>query len=253
MDYDALQRCGLTKSEIDVYIALLRTGPTTITPLKNAIHVHPSKLYEHISSLEKKGLVAFTNTKKGKQFTASSPDSLLTLLNKKSQEIEQTKVSVEKTVHDLKTIIPEKKDEMPTMVYEGFDGFRQVYTDIILNKLKKGDTFYVMGAKVLANIKMENFFVQLHNKRAEKGIRFKILYNFDARYYAKKRAEIPLTEARYLPKKIPIPLYCVIAKDCVTLHYMTEKTSLSFLIKNKEIADGHLQYFNLMWRLGRSP
>ena len=100
---------------------------------------------------------------------------------------------------------------------------------------------------------MENFFKEHHKERLKKGIKLKIIFNFDGIKFARERDKLPLTKSRYLPKKIPIPSYLIIVKDTLAIIYMTEKSCLSFVIKNKEIADGHLQFFNLMWKLARKP
>ncbi len=251
MDISVLQKLGLTKSETDVYVTLLRTGPATITPLKNAVHIHPSKIYEHIHSLEKKGLVSFITTTKGKTFSASHPESLITMMDNRILEIEKTKSALQKTVHELKTIQPERKEELPAMVYEGFNGFRQIFSDIVLN-MKSGDVYYVLGANVV-NKTMEIFFAKFNEERIKRGIRQKIIFNFDNIEYAKRRAKLKFAEIRYLPKKIPVPAYIVIAGDNLLILYMTEKSALTFVIKNKDIAAGHLNYFNIMWRFARKP
>ncbi|MFC2143175.1 TrmB family transcriptional regulator [Candidatus Aenigmatarchaeota archaeon] len=254
METKILQKLGLTKSEIEVYVTLLRLGSSTITPIKNKINIHPSKIYEHLNNLKKKGLVSYIKKQDARYFIASEPESITRILKEKMEALEKMKPDVSNLITALKSIPREKIEEPPAMIYEGTEGFKQMIRMLGIDTLEKGDTYYVLGAKEIPVMHMTGFFKDFHKERIKKGIKVKILFNFNARRIAKERAKQTLSESKYLPKKIPIPSYLVISKDRVAILYSTlRKSSFCVVIRNQEIVNGHLQFFNMMWKLGRKP
>jgi len=59
---------------------------------------------------------------------------------------------------------------------------------------------------------------------------------------------MPLTEVRYLPKKMVSPVWIEIFKDNVVIGHIKGRNAVLFLIKDKEIAKGYLDYFDLIWK-----
>jgi small nuclear ribonucleoprotein (snRNP)-like protein len=55
------------------------------------------------------------------------------------------------------------------------------------------------------------------------------------------------TEVRYLPKKIISPVWIEIHKETVLIGHIKEFDAIVFLITDKEIVKGYLDYFNLIW------
>jgi sugar-specific transcriptional regulator TrmB len=251
MDTSLLEKIGLTKAEIEVYIALFRLGPTTITPIKNMIKVHPSKIYEYLNRLIRKGLVTYARKENAKYFQALNPESLNDFLDEKERDIKNLKEAIKPLIRELEVIQPISKEELNANIYEGFSGFKRLYDNIYGRVLSKGDTHYVIGAPLIANKRLEGFFVEGHKLRIKRDIKFKIIFNYDARAFAKKRAKLALTEAAYLPQENVVPAWVDVFGDYVATYFMTESTALAFVIKNKEIAKGYLKYFDVMWEKAR--
>ncbi len=57
MNTAILEKAGLTKNEIKVYLTLVEKGESTSGPLIRAIGINSSKVYESLERLPKKGLV----------------------------------------------------------------------------------------------------------------------------------------------------------------------------------------------------
>ena len=70
MDTKILERVGLTKNEIKIYLALLELGTTTTGPLTRKAGIHASRVYESLNNLIKKGLVSFVIKANIKHFSA---------------------------------------------------------------------------------------------------------------------------------------------------------------------------------------
>ena len=73
---DVLEYLGLTRAEQEVYLALLRLGPSSVTPIKKQIRISASKLYEYLEKLARKGLVTPVQTERQRIYQAADPEAL---------------------------------------------------------------------------------------------------------------------------------------------------------------------------------
>jgi sugar-specific transcriptional regulator TrmB len=61
MNTKILEDIGLTKTEIKIYLALLKLGQSTTTNIIKDAGIHASKVYEFLDKLIKKGLVSYNS------------------------------------------------------------------------------------------------------------------------------------------------------------------------------------------------
>ena len=85
----------------------------------------------------------------------------------------------------------------------------------------------------------------------KKGIVCKYIYDTNVRDYGKLREQMPLTRIRYLPKKMVSPVWIEIFKDYVAIGHIKGRNAVLFLIKDKEISQGYIDYFKLIWGLSK--
>lgn len=249
MDTEILQKMGLSKNEIRTYMALLSLGKTTTGPLVKATSIPSSKIYAILGSLVEKGVVGYVIEGKIKRFSANRPEVLGHLIDLKEHELVRIK-------HEFGTLLPTlaseysvEKRTYSVEILEGLRGIKSVY-DLALNATRKGDTMYTMGYPVLASQLLNAYFREYHRKLNHKGVKANIIYDYDT-WFGKKRARRPHAEQRYLPKGIRTPGFVHIAADYVAIMVVTEKQKTAILIKNREVAESYIQYFNLIWNVSR--
>ena len=167
--------------------------------------------------------------------------------------IKEKKLDLDKKEENLKKIIPQiefmlkeegKKSE--ATIYQGFRGVTNLFRNII-DELKKGDTYYVIGASY-SNVKgLRTFFHNHHLRRAENGINLKMLANEETRgnieLPTKKNAEI-----RYLPQYLATKMEIVIYKNKSFITLWTENP-IAFLIENEEATRSFKTYFDSFWKI----
>ena len=124
METNILEKIGLTKNEISVYISLLELGTTTTGPLTAKSGLHSSRVYESLGKLIDKGLVSFVVKAHRKYFSAADPEAILGLLEREKREVKEL-------IPQLKAIKKEKPMEEKATVYEGYKGVRSVYDAIV--------------------------------------------------------------------------------------------------------------------------
>ena len=247
MNTQILEEIGLTKTEIKIYLALLKLGQSTTTKIVKEAGIHASKVYEFLDKLIQKGLVSYVIKSNKKHFSAAEPEFLKEFLKEKQRGIQEQEKEIEKILPQLKSIRKSGEDIMQSDIYEGLRGVKSVYEKII-STLQKGDTQYIIGAPRIGNELIEGFLLDWHKRRIKKGIKCKYIYDSDVRDYGKVREEMPLTEVRYLPKKIVSPVWIEIFNGNVVIGHIKGRNAVLFLIKDKDIAKSYLDYFDLIWK-----
>ncbi len=243
-------RLGLNKNETTVYLTLSEMGETTTGPLIKKTSIPSSKIYSILGSLIEKGLVGYFIHGGVKTFRANKPLVLRHLLDIKEQELTKLREEVDQSIPLLeKAFFEATNSNYNVEVLEGLRGIKTVY-DLSLSLNKAGGKMYTIGYPLLASTLLNAYFKEFHKKLTARSIRAKVLYDYDT-WFAKKRESRPYADQRYLPKGIKTPAFIHIFNDYVGIMVITEHQKLSILIKNREIAQSYLEYFNLLWRLGK--
>jgi sugar-specific transcriptional regulator TrmB len=250
MNTRILEDLGLTKTEIKIYLSLLKIGQSTTTNIVRDSGIHASKVYEFLDRLIQKGLVSYVIKSNKKYFSASDPKYLKELLREKQVRLKDQELEVDAIIPELMNIKKSKQDEIKSEVYEGLKGVKSVY-EKILTLLKKGDTQYIMGVPKIANDKLEGYVLDWHERREKKGIKCKYIFDSNARNYGKIRKEMRLTDVRYLPNNIISPVWIEIFGDNVIIGHIKGFNAMLFLIQDKEIAKSYLDYFKLIWGISK--
>ena len=248
MELEILRKLSLNDNEIRVYLTLLQTGQTTTGPLVKKTGIPSSKIYHVLERLAEKGLAGYLVHGGVKKFRPNRPIVLRHLLDIREAELAALKNELESALPSLEKEFHAEKSEYKVELLEGTRGIKTVY-DIALSLLGPGEEMYTIGYPLLASEIFNAYFREYHDRIARKGLRAKILYDYDT-WFSKKREARPHADQRYLPKNVRTPAFIHIFRDYVGIMVVTEKQKLSILVKNKEVADSYLQYFLLLWKLG---
>lgn len=249
MDISLLTKLGMTDKEIRVYLALLSLGKTKSGQVVKKTGIPSSKIYHILNSLIEKGLVGYIIQGKVKWFHASKPAALRHLIDVKEEEVTQTRKELENIMPSLEAEFAAEKRDQYVEILEGLRGIKSLY-EHSLQLCSEGETMYTVGYPVLASQLLNAYFKDYHKRLVKRGLRAKILYDYDA-WFVKKREPRPYAEQRYLPKGIHTPAFIHIFRDFVGIMVVTEKQKTCIVIKNKEVAESYMQYFNLLWKFGK--
>ena len=171
MNPKILEEIGLTEGEAKVYLALLRISTTKTGHLIAEAGVSSSKVYKILDRLEKKGLVGHVIKAKTKYFTAMPPKRIVEYLEEKEKTLFEKKEMIKKIVPELEMEQKLAKERSESTLYEGLQAIKNFYNNI-LDDLKAGETYYVLGATYGENFPgLRAFFQNYHTRRAKKKIR----------------------------------------------------------------------------------
>ncbi|MDP1694736.1 MAG: helix-turn-helix domain-containing protein [Candidatus Woesearchaeota archaeon] len=245
-----LQEIGLTKNEIKVYKALLNIGQTTTLQIIKNTGVNTSKVYESLERLLKKGLVSYIIVKNRKNWKAENPSRIKEFLDEEKEKIQEKSKQANQVIANLiKTQNKEKSEEVAYSIFEGIKGIKTA-REKVLEVLKKGETFYLILASYPSDNNLEAYYLDFQKRRALKGINCKYILNEDFKNKEVRREKFTHTEVRYVKPKILTPTWIEIFGDYVSIGILGEHPSV-FLIKNKGVVEGFLNYFDFLWKIAK--
>jgi len=220
MEYEVLEKIGMTKSEIKVYLALIELGSSTTGPLVRRAGVASSKVYEILDKLMEKGLATTYIENNVKYFKPVHPARLQDYLHERKEALEQEEKLLGTLLPSLEARFHEHVTETSVEVFKGYKGVETVFKEMI-RKLHTGDEFLVIGGgdSPTTNMRTKLFFERIHRERSEKGIKLRIIFNEARRKSLHRQALFPSTFPRYLPFGTPSTFN--IYKDTIFLLVMS--------------------------------
>ena len=236
MELKRLEALGLTPKEVDVYIALLGAESASISKLMADANVSRKSIYEILQKLLDKGLVKYTIQDNKKKFAAVSPERFLDILKEKQR-------SIEGILPDLLTKYKEKKEETTVNVFLGKEGMKAITKNI----LNVGTPFCALAYEGKIFDFLKYYMPQFMKEREKRKIHAKIIY---CESFRETNIRPPLSKIKYVSNKMSSPISLVIYGDNINILIFSD-TPLAIHIKSKEIAHSFMNYFNLMWAMGK--
>lgn len=247
---ESLRGIGLTSSEIKVYLALLKLEFSSKGGILKESKTAPSKIYHVLDKLIRKGLVSEIKKNNIKHFSPAPLSKIKDYLKEKKEEIEKQEEELENITKELEKISKHSKNKTHTEVFFGWKGMETVYS-AVLGNLKKGEQAYIIGASKGENPEKNiEFFIKYGKEAISKGVGINIIFNENARQYAKyieKEANVKYKK-RFLD--IDTPAEIVITKGILGIAIMKEEPII-ILIKDKETSESFKQYFNSLWKISK--
>jgi len=245
-----LRTIGLTDSETKVYLALLRLGLTSKGKILKEAKIAPSKVYHVLDKLMDKGLVSMIIKNNVKHFAAAPISRIKDYLDKKKDELAEEEKTLAEVQPQLEALQKRSLEKTTAEIFFGWKGMETAYYSII-DKMKKGQEAYILGASKGADPERSKTFFAKYNKKAlAKGIRVKVIFNENARQYALEgEKEIGMRYSkRFLPITTPVE---VAVTQGITALVMLKEEPLIILIHDKETSESFMSYFKQLWKIAK--
>lgn len=241
MDEKILEEIGFTKNEIKIYLALLRLGASTTGKIIENTGMHRAIVYDTLEKLLQKGIVSFVIKNNRKVFKAYDPERLSKYLEEKQEKLKAI-------LPDLTEIYKVPKISVETNVYEGKEGIKTIFEDILKTKPK---FYYVFasygGAKEILPFYLEHFY----SKSEKLGIRLMGIL-MDTPQGRKRGEELIIhknIELKYMPKEFVSPATTYLYSDKVAFIIWSKETPMAIMVENKNLYESFLNYFNMLWKV----
>lgn len=240
-----LREIGLTDSEINVYLAVLELGDSTKGPITNKSQVTGSKTYEILERLKQKGLITEYLKNKIKHYKAANPKQLLQYLEEKKQKIDSAETQIRSILPQLLAQYNTSIKDSEVELFTGLKGMQAIFYEQI-DIMNPGETAYVIGGtKGIAEEAMIAFFQKIHQLRAEKKIKTKMLYNKRQKMTTQELFnKCAYTQTKYIEHTSPVAIN--IYKDRTVIIIFSSEI-IAIAIKSQDVANSFLEYFNMLW------
>lgn len=130
----ALQLLGLSPKESQFYELLLERGPQTANQLARLSNTKRSTAYLLVDTLLNKKLLTKETTSYKHLLLPVSPDHILSKIKHQRIKLKQTYLSLAKALPDLESTYSASKFKPKIRVYQGENGLRTVWQDILTAK-----------------------------------------------------------------------------------------------------------------------
>ena len=246
MDTRLLEKLGLTKSEIRVYVALLELGASKTGVLTSKAKVSRSKIYEILDKLIEKGLASYVVKENTKYFEAADPRNLKEYVRKKKKELEEQDKELDELMHSLLGLQKSRKEKQKATVFEGFKGIKAVFNDV-LNTMKRGEEYFAFAAgKEYYTTNFSIFIMNYHKKREEKGIKVKLLSNVNIKdRVVKELRGYKNIRFKFTDESTPTSTLIYGSKMFM---FVWSKNPTAILIDSKDIVKQHKEHFMGVWK-----
>ncbi len=170
-----LQQIGLTEKEAKVYLAALTLGKATANDVSKKADLKRPTTYFTLDLLMEKGLVSSIHEGKKQYFMAESPDQLVSVYNKREDELRREGEKLKQIIPDLKKLRPKGEDGPVVKYYSGKLGVLGMVKDLLHEKDTK-EIFMIFPEKEVSQLLSASERQQVRFDRMEQQIGVKALY-----------------------------------------------------------------------------
>lgn len=248
---EILQKAGLNKQEIKVYLAGLESGPVLASKLAQKTGFSRTNTYNILKSLQEKGLV----NKEGKgysiHFTMEPPSRLKEQLERKKEEAAILEKELEKVLPTIKFTQPPFKTAPKVRVFEGAESFKNILGETLKEPTK--ETLSMIGGKEFEKI-IDPIFLKHHvKKRVQLKIRNRTLMKKSAlQEFPRARDKEELRETRYLPPNINIGTTVIIYGNNLAI-ISSQEENFGFIVESRELSHLFKIFFETFWEMSKKP
>ena len=239
----SLEDVGLSRQEAKIYITVLKLGMPKASIIAQKTGMARGGVYYTLKLLKEKGFISEVIKSGVLYYSAATPDNLIVKLEEEKN----------KQMQHLADIVPQLKTlqnialERPTIeFYEGYEGFKTVFTNLI-DKPDQEFRCY-LSSKVLDFL--PHFHEQFRKRRTEKHIMIKTITERTKRLEdIKKLDKKELRETRFndtLFKNNEMLYY--ILKDEIFIIKANKSEQHGIYIKDKDLAEFQKNIFDKLWK-----
>ena len=246
-----LEQIGLTKKEAKIYLTLLETGPQGATTIANKTQINRSTCYLILENLGTKGLVS-THTESNVQFfEAQDPNSLITYITKRQNQLITQQNMIENNMPYLEAIKKENTGSTKTKYYKGTDGVLNLYLETLKTNEKIIYSFLNISQIPLELLEtLETIYVK---ERIQKQIEAKIIYisniNSEDNHESNFKDSESLRNVKYVKTdyNLSVEIQCIGDKTIIT--NFSPNNTFGILIQNSELAESIKTLHKIIWSL----
>lgn len=232
---DALKSIGLHYREIQVYLATLELGESTVTPISKKSGFKRTYCYDILEELKKRKLVDHIEKNGRRHYFAEDPKRI-------EDELKSNLDNFQSSLPELRSIYNKSPEKPKVRYFEGKEGILEIYKEA-----QQTEELLAIGSPSAIYEHIGQEFDEHIKKLLQKKMSIRELITNENKLpeYTKPYKE-PLQEARYLPKDIKINTDMMIYANKLALISYGENVH-AVVIESSGIVDTHKALFEIIW------
>lgn len=234
-----LQEYGLSEKEAKVYIVLLSLGTSTVNNLSKKTNLIRTTTYDILKALKEKGIVSFIVKNRIQYFQAAAPAKLIQILDEK-------KAKINTILPELKSLHLEVSNLPSVELFEGKEGIKSIYQDIITEKKPLSA---ISNTHFIFNV-LPFFTPNFIKSRIKNRIRIRLLNEKtkESVKLMKNKDKQELRETRFIPELKDVAITEYVYGEKVAVLNTNPDDPFGILIRNKDFAKTQKILFDLLWK-----
>jgi sugar-specific transcriptional regulator TrmB len=235
-----LENLGLSEKEMAVYLAALKTGPSTISELALQSDLKRTTVNILVPELVRKGLLVVASKTKRKLYAAASPEQIKGVLEERLSRYMEI-------MPYLQAFSSQRPSQPSVRLYEGIDGIMKLYGD----QLREAKEIYAFIGVQSANAELRRRLLREYvPRRVQKKIWAYVIApdTPESREYRSHDAaalrQTKLVPDEQLPFSVGIEIY---GKTVAIISY-SSKEYFGLRIDSKELANSLRSIFLVFWK-----
>ncbi len=232
---EILQEIGLNEKESKIYLELLKEKSQTASKLAKLTNLNRTTAYLELENLLKLGLANYTIKNSKRYYQPAPPKKLIEILETKKKKIKSIMPKLES--------LSSNKEEVKIETYEGKEGLKTFYQDILNNATE----VLAIGTTGLAFEILDFEFPHFIKDCQKKNIKAKYLSNLDAKQQLSKLPK-NLVKIKYLDKKYSAKVTTLIYKNKVAIQSLQKDKIYITVTTDKNLYETYKNQFQFMWK-----
>ncbi|MFC1722727.1 TrmB family transcriptional regulator [Nanoarchaeota archaeon] len=230
-----LKEIGLSDSEANVYLTLLKLGEATVSEISQSSGLHRTNIYDSLEKLKEKGLASYLLKDNKQFFRAADPENLLTYLQEKEE-------SINKFIPELKEIQSKIHEKVTVEVFKGPQGIKSALRDILATKKE------VIGYSVAGQLRkyLPEFARYYFREQDKHKINHRFIYTGGIPEPPSKYYKI-----KFLPKEFSSTTINISYDDKI-LNIIYQPEMVVIRTKSKPLTEDFKKHFELLWKIAKS-
>lgn len=237
---EVLNQLGLNYKEQAVYLALVRMGASTISPIAKTLKYPVTTVQSILARLEKRGILQVSTRKSRHIYEAGEPEVLKKIIERNLQDV----VNIIPLLKKLKTdtgynakIKIYYRERMADIFHEAL----QCQSKLIYEIVSARDFQDILGEKFHFTKRRMKDNVYLKSLRVEK---------MEIKKYNKTIHARELREAKFLPAEMDFRSSIMIWDDSVAF-FSAKDEGLAWVVESRSLSDMMKQMFEMFWSVSR--
>jgi predicted transcriptional regulator len=247
MEIEFLTKFGMTPTEAQVYLDILKSREIQIGPIIKNTGLHRGTIYNTINNLIKKGFVGFINKSGIRYYNACKKNRFDNIIDDKKRELDEDKKNVESLLKDMSKLC-QNNCEQEVNVLQGVEAFKTAFLEIYDYCKENGCEYLFQGrGGEMQDATGEEFYKYTQKLKKKMKISCRVILDFEniGHSYHKHVAG----NIKHLPSKVFSPVNFWIYGDIVLIVLFRASPLTTIKIRSNYLADSFRNYFEYLWKI----